>query len=263
MKKFLLFFATLTAAGAISAHAQSITVTGTSFGQGDLFGSSATNFTLPYTLQGGSSDSALAFGFFHDNGNTSSNVTDLSAITFGGVSANGILNIQRLAVAYWFNPTGSNFAGEVTRGVAGSEAWSIIELGNVDTSIAPRTNTTANPAPSWSLSTSNANSRILNWIAINNSTTNTVASQSPTDSQILSLLGEIAVESSTAGEFSGLLASGTAEAALVDSYEIGWTPGGASDVGAALVFTAIPEPTTVSLVLASLGALYLGMRRRR
>jgi hypothetical protein len=263
MKKFPLIVATLTTAMALSAHAQLITVTGTSFGQEDLFSSTQTNFTLPYTLQGGSSDSVLAFGFFHDNGNTSTNVTDLSAISFGGVSANGILNIQRLAVAYWFNPTGSNFAGQVTLGVSGREAWSIIELGNVDTSIAPQTNTTVNPATSWSLSTSNANSRILNWIAINNSTTNTVASQSPTDPLILNLLGEVAVESSTTGAFSGLLASGTAEAALVGPYQIGWTPGGASDVGAALVFTAVPEPTTISLVLASLGALYLGMRRRR
>lgn len=52
------------------------------------------------------------------------------------------------------------------------------------------------------------------------------------------------------------------------AYAVGTVTGGGTSFNAgssefSLAVVAVPEPTTVSLVLASLGALYLGMRRRR
>jgi len=50
------------------------------------------------------------------------------------------------------------------------------------------------------------------------------------------------------------------------AYATGTVTGGGTSFnngGSDFSLTIVPEPTTVSLVLASLGALYLGMRRRR
>jgi hypothetical protein len=268
MKKYITTLAALTAAASFSA---AISVTNTISGQADLFGSAVTEFTLPYTLQGGSANTVLAAGFFWDNSNLTSNFTDLSSITFGGVAADGIENRGIMAVAYWFNPTGSDFSATVTRGVAGNEAWIIHELSNVDTTIAPVISNTSGPVSNgvdldWTLDTTHNNSRIVNWIALRD--VGFVApTQAPFDSLTLTELAEVPVarigSSALPGELTGVIASGTAEALLIGSYDIGWTPGGDSDVGMALAFTAVPEPSTYGLFV---GLTVLGLvawRRRR
>ena len=243
MRKLLLcLMGVLSTAGGLSAQ---ITVTSTSSGQADLFGSTATDFTLDYTLQDGSANRVLAVGFFWNNGSVTTNITDLSAITFGGVPADGIENRGALAVGYWFNPTGSNFSGTVTRGVAGQEAWIIHELANVDTSVAPVISNTTDPVgAAWTLSTAYPNSTILNWIGVRADGFR-VANQDPFDNGTLTKLAEVGVErigsSANPGDLVGRIASGTAAATIAGAYDIGWSPGGNSNVGIALAFTAEPD----------------------
>jgi hypothetical protein len=246
MRKLILYLmAVLSTAAGLCAQ---VAITSTTSGQADLFGSTATEFTLEYSLQDESANRVLAVGFFWNNGSLTTDVTDLSAITFGGVPADGIENRGALAVAYWFNPTGSNFSGTVTRGVAGREAWIIHELANVDTRVAPVISNTVDPVgAAWTLSTASPNSTILNWISVRADSFR-VANQDPFDSVTLTKRAEVAVErigsSATPGDLIGRIASGTAAAAMVGTYGIGWNPGGNSDVGIALSFTAEPAQQT-------------------
>ena len=264
---------------AVAPLSAQVTVVHTASGQADLFVSTAagtpTTFQLDYTLQGGSSNSVLAVGFFWDQSSTTApNAADLSAITFGGVPADRIENRGIMAVAYWFNPTGSNFAGEMTRGVAGNEAWIIHELGNVSTTIAPVVSNTLTPVSdgttNWTLATTNDNSRIINWISLRDNGLFAAAPQAPFDSGTLSQLAAVTVDrtgtSAVPGEVTGIIASGTADASSIGSYNIGWTPGGDSDVGMALAFTSLsdepdpdpePDPLSVSIVHTASGQLDL------
>ena len=274
MKKTTLSLAVGILAAVAPLNAQ-VTIDHTASGQSDLFGSTdpgvPISFQLPYTLQGGSSNTVLAVGFFWDRNDIAApNAADLSAITFGGVPADRIENRGIMAVAYWFNPTGSDFSGEMTRGVAGNEAWIIHELGNVNTTIAPVISNTMAPVSdgitNWTLTTANDNTRIINWISLRDNGLFAAAPQAPFDSGTLSQLAAVTVDrigaSALPGEVTGIIASGTADASSIGSYNIGWTPGGDSDVGMALAFTSLsdepdpdpePDPLSVSIVHTASG----------
>ncbi len=231
MKKFLLFFAALTAAGALSAHAQSITVTT------NTTWNSLTNDPLTRVFTSTTSQ---------QNGGVITNSNAAMQQTFTATDA---FSAQEFHIRYRqggsfnlsiFEVANANQANPLTLGAQ-------LFTASVDLPVTPTTTNTVTGI--FTLATP---------LALSNGA---YAFQlSPLLDSIIEWR-RTTTSNAVGGVFPGdTYADGRAYIVPSEGFNNNFNAGSSEF---ALAVVAVPEPTTISLVLASLGALYLGMRRRR
>ncbi|MGJ8656586.1 MAG: PEP-CTERM sorting domain-containing protein [Akkermansiaceae bacterium] len=216
--------------------------------------SSTSAQTINYTLGAGN---ALAIGFYTDSGSH-----EISSISFGGVAAdvinNGDETRSRTRMAYWLNPTGTDFSITFTN-QTNEFGYTLYELSGVDTGVTPILDTSLQDGadPNTSLTTTASSSFIVEWYGSNDDGTPTIASGP---------LGNVVAVDLTGDNTDGDTGTITSAYATVGAgtHATEWNRIGTSlnDGSVAVAFAAVvPEPSSTALL--GLGGLTLILRRRR
>jgi len=208
--------------------------------------------SLNYAYSVADSSSVLVAGFYSDSADT---VTD---VLYGGDSATGfITNNTRMVLAYWLNPaTGSNNFTQT--GIASFNPGlllGVIELADVDKTA------TVNSGTGGSITTLTDNEFVVSFTGNNGD-----GSHAPTAGSIIDTPLTIPSFDTTAVSVDdspntvgggGSVAGGTGLAGLAGSQDVSWDSGDTVSYS----FVAIPEPSTVVMLLGALGMLAF-LRRR-
>lgn len=241
--KALVLASVLAGVASGSANAQ-ISIAGTASG---AYGSGGLSPSLSYTLQG--AGNTLVFGTYIDATYTP------SSLQFAGAPADGVVQNQRVTLAYFFNPAAT---GNVTFTLDAGNTNSVYffyELSGVNTSVA------ANLGTGASITTTSANRFVTDFFGANN-TLGAGVTPNTAGGSILTLSGAQGVDA-LGDTFGGSIVAGfAANSGPAGVTTLGWTGAGdpRGEVSAAFA-AAVPEPGTLALLLGSLGALKLVRRR--